>query len=154
MTDESIPATVPISDPVVSAIGATGIPTPGDAVMMAALLTLEVEDPHPGVGAFVNAAAMVAFDAGCAVPAAISFVREMRDAYIALIDEPPERYEELLPNFAEGFMTAVLRRLPDTSDARTIAAAGLERYDYVMKAAAVALDRYAAEPADASSAKE
>ena len=114
--------------------------------MMATLLSLEVDDPHPGIFTFVNSATVVAFDAGCGVPAAVALVREMRDAYVALLDEAPERHEELAPAFGKRFMAAVRRRLPPSGDVDAIAAAGLDRYEYLMKVAAAALNRSSADP--------
>lgn len=153
MTVDSGPPSVPISDPVVSAVGATGVPTPGEAVMIAGLLSLEVDDPHPGICTFVAAATVVAFDAGCGVPATVSFVRQMREAYIVLLDEPPERYDELAPVFGEQFMAALRRRLPHSSDVDAIAAAGLPRYEYMMKVAATALNPSGTDSAVATGAE-
>ena len=140
MPAESAPLVAPLSDPVVRVIGSAGVPTPGEALMLATLLSLEVDDPHPGIFTFVNAAALVAFDAGCGVPAAVALVREMRDAYVVLLDAPPADRDRLAEEFGDRFVAALRGRLPAGGDLDEICAAGLDRYEHLMTVAAAALD--------------
>lgn len=135
-----------MSDPVVAALGGATVPTAGEAVLLAALLSLEVDDPHAAVFSFVSAATVVALDARLDVPATVSFVREVRAAYRAFLDEPLERHSEVAPAFGRHFSEALARRLPSAVDAAQVVAAVLPRYEYLMNAAAAALDGPSAPP--------
>lgn len=154
MSEDRAPLVAPLSDPVVRVIGSAGVPTPGEALMLATLLSLEVDDPHPGIFTFVNAAALVAFDAGCGVPAAVAVVREMREAYVRLLESSAADRERLAQAFGDRFVAALRRRLPAGGDLDEICAAGLDRYEHLMTVAAAALNPSADRASEAAGLRQ
>ena len=81
---------------------------------------------------------------------AVSFVREVRDAYERLLAEPPERHQELAPAFGQHFTDALARRILPGVDADRVIAAVLPRYEHLMNIAAAALNPQPADSAAAS----